>query len=223
MGFPAMALVILTGYVACTGPCFADMGYDLKTGWILRGKNSDIPYELEGRKQQLIAELVGSVVGFAVVAAFMGIYFKIGTLPPVSQVFAATIKAGQHPEILGELLRWGLLGAVIQLAFGVKKTSVSCLRRGSYLQPDVWSRRCCGCHFRAIFGSKSSELRESGLIAGDGIYSFISAMIRRCKQQTNDVYQKKGGMHYPFAVQPVLFLMQFYTLYSQRHKKIQLM
>ncbi len=37
--------------------------------------------KLEGRKQQLIAELVGSVVGFAVVAAFMGIYFKIGTLP----------------------------------------------------------------------------------------------------------------------------------------------
>ncbi len=38
MGFPAMALVILTGYVACTGPCFADMGYDLNNGWILRGK-----------------------------------------------------------------------------------------------------------------------------------------------------------------------------------------
>jgi len=32
--------------------------------------------------------------------------------------------------------------------------------------------------FRAIFGSKSMELRESGLIAGDGIYSFISAMIK---------------------------------------------
>ena len=179
MGFPAMALVILTGYVACTGPCFADMGYDLKTGWILRGKNSDIPYELEGRKQQLIAELVGSVVGFAVVAAFMGIYFKIGTLPPVSQVFAATIKAGQHPEILGELLRWGLLGAVIQLAFGVKKTVGVLLATGLLIYSPMYGVGVVmAVIFRAIFGSKSMELRESGLIAGDGIYSFISAMIK---------------------------------------------
>lgn len=122
MGFPPIALAILTGYVACTGPCFADMGYDLKTGWILRGKNSDIPYELEGRREQLLSEVIGALVWFAIVGIFMGMYFKAGTLPPVSKVFAVTLEAGQNPEILGQLLKWGVLGAIIQFAFGPKKT-----------------------------------------------------------------------------------------------------
>lgn len=179
MGFPPLALALLTGYVACTGPCFADMGYDLKTGWILRGKNRDIPYELEGRRQQLLAEIIGAVVGFAVVAVFMRIYFKLGTLPPVSSVFANTIKAGQDPTILMELLKWGVLGAAIQLAFGPKKTVGVLLATGLLIYSPMYGLGVLvAVCYRAFFGSKSMELRESGLIAGDGIYSFIVAMIR---------------------------------------------
>src|SRR5699024_2207827 len=39
-GFPVPALAILVGYTAATGPAFADMGYDFKTGFILRAKES---------------------------------------------------------------------------------------------------------------------------------------------------------------------------------------
>ena len=179
MGFPLLALALLTGYVACTGPCFADMGYDLKTGWILRGKNGDIPYELEGRKQQLLAELVGAVLGFAVVAAFMGMYFKLGTLPPVSSVFATTMKAGQNPEILGQLVKWGILGAIIQLAFGPKKTVGVLLATGLLIYSPMYGLGVLAAViYRAAFGSEKMELRESGLIAGDGIYSFIVAVMK---------------------------------------------
>lgn len=179
MGFPPLALALLTGYVSCTGPCFADMGYDLKTGWILRGRNSDIPYELEGRKQQLLAEIVGAVVGFAVVALFMRVYFTLGTLPPVSSVFANTIKAGQDPAILKELLKWGVFGAAIQLAFGPKKTVGVLLATGLLIYSPMYGIGVLAAVlFRMFFGSKFMDLRESGLIAGDGIYSFIAAMIR---------------------------------------------
>lgn len=179
MGFPPLALALLTGYVSCTGPCFADMGYDLKTGWILRGRNSDIPYELEGRKQQLLAEIIGAVVGFAIVAIFMRMYFTLGTLPPVSSVFANTIKAGQDPAILKELLKWGVFGAGIQLVFGPKKTVGVLLATGLLIYSPMYGIGVLiAVVYRIFFGCKFMELRESGLIAGDGIYSFIVAMLR---------------------------------------------
>jgi uncharacterized oligopeptide transporter (OPT) family protein len=37
IGFPPVALTLLVGFSAATGPAFADMGYDLKAGFILRG------------------------------------------------------------------------------------------------------------------------------------------------------------------------------------------
>ena len=179
MGFPPIALAILTGYVACTGPCFADMGYDLKTGWILRGKNSDIPYELEGRREQLLSEVIGALVGFAIVGIFMGMYFKAGTLPPVSKVFAVTLEAGQNPEILGQLLKWGVLGAIIQFAFGPKKTVGVLLATGLLIYSPMYGVGVLAAVlYRTRFGSEKMEMRESGLIAGDGIYSFIMAVIK---------------------------------------------
>ena len=179
MGFPPMALAILTGYVACTGPCFADMGYDLKTGWILRGKNSCIPYELEGRREQLLSEIIGALVGFAIVALFMGMYFKAGTLPPVSRVFAATLEAGQNPEILGQLLKWGGLGAIVQFAFGPQKTVGVLLATGLLINSPMYGLGVLAAVlYRACFGSEKMEMRESGLIAGDGIYSFALAVMK---------------------------------------------
>lgn len=179
MGFPLVALALLTGYVACTGPCFADMGYDLKTGWILRGKNSDIPYELEGRRQQLLAEIVGAVVGFLMVGTFMNMYFRLGTLAPVSPVFATTIKAGRNAEILTQLLRWGILGAVIQFVFGSRKTVGVLLATGLLIYSPMYGIGVVvALIYRAFFGVKAMEMRESGLIAGDGIYSFVMAVIK---------------------------------------------
>ena len=55
IGFPPIALGLLVGFSAATGPAFADMGYDLKAGYILRGFGRDVTFELDGRRQQLYA------------------------------------------------------------------------------------------------------------------------------------------------------------------------
>jgi hypothetical protein len=52
IGFPPVALALLVGFSAATGPAFADMGYDLKAGYMLRGYGSDRAFERDGRRQQ---------------------------------------------------------------------------------------------------------------------------------------------------------------------------
>ena len=157
----------------------ADLGYDLKTGWILRRDSKDIFYEMDGRRQQVLATSIGALIGFAVVACFLSVYFKLGTFAPVSKVFAATIEAGQHPEILAQLVKWGLVGAVIQFAFGIKKTVGVLLATGLLINSPMYGLGVVAAViFRLIFGTKFMDLRESGLIAGDGIYSFIAATLR---------------------------------------------
>ena len=39
LGFPPTALALMVGFSAATGPAFADMGYDLKAGFMLRGRS----------------------------------------------------------------------------------------------------------------------------------------------------------------------------------------
>lgn len=75
LGFPAIPLAFLTGYTASTGPVFADLGYDLKTGWLIRGQASDIEYELQGRFQQYKAEILGAAIGMLAVLAFHKMHF----------------------------------------------------------------------------------------------------------------------------------------------------
>src|SRR5476651_641724 len=67
IGFPPSALAVLAGFSAATGPAFADMGYDLKTGYLLRGEGRDMKAELAGRRQQLFAGMAGFVVAIPVV------------------------------------------------------------------------------------------------------------------------------------------------------------
>ena len=118
LGFPSTPLALLAGFTAATGPAFADMGYDLKAGWILRGRGADPAYEAEGRRQQLYAELLG----FAVAAVFVLVvhtrYFAADLLPPVDRVYAATIAAGASPELAWSLLVWAVPGALIQMVGG---------------------------------------------------------------------------------------------------------
>jgi uncharacterized oligopeptide transporter (OPT) family protein len=38
LGFPPVALALLVGFSASTGPAFADMGYDLRAGYARRGR-----------------------------------------------------------------------------------------------------------------------------------------------------------------------------------------
>jgi uncharacterized oligopeptide transporter (OPT) family protein len=64
IGFPPPALALLVGFSAATGPAFADMGYDLKAGFMLRGHGADSAFERDGRRQQLIAAMVAFVIAW---------------------------------------------------------------------------------------------------------------------------------------------------------------
>src|SRR5205085_10320286 len=62
LGFPPVALALLVGFSASTGPAFADMGYDLKAGFLLRGQGADPAFELDGRRQQLYAAMLAFLI-----------------------------------------------------------------------------------------------------------------------------------------------------------------
>src|SRR5438270_1839441 len=68
LGFPPVALALLVGFSASTGPAFADMGYDLKAGFILRGWGADRAFELDGRRQQLYAAMLAFLIAIPTVA-----------------------------------------------------------------------------------------------------------------------------------------------------------
>jgi uncharacterized oligopeptide transporter (OPT) family protein len=118
LGFPQVPLALLVGFTAATGPAFADMGYDLKAGWIVRGRGADPAWERDGRRQQYIAELLGFAVAGAFVLLVHQRYFTADLLPPVDRVFAATIAAGASPELARSLLIWAVPGALIQALGG---------------------------------------------------------------------------------------------------------
>lgn len=117
-GFPKLPLAILAGFTAATGPCFSDMGNDLKAGFILRGCGKNPEIEKEGRKQQYRAELLGFAVAFIVVAIFAKSYFEQGMYPPINATYASTIEAGTSMEVFKWLLIWAVPGAIIQLIGG---------------------------------------------------------------------------------------------------------
>src|SRR5699024_3350726 len=120
-GFPPFSLAILVGFVAATGPCFADMGYDLKSGWILRGSGEDREFEMDGRKKQYYAEIIAFLVAIAVVFFVHESYFTQNLFPPIDRVYATTIEAGASVEIARTLAIWAVPGAIIQLIGGQKR------------------------------------------------------------------------------------------------------
>jgi uncharacterized oligopeptide transporter (OPT) family protein len=121
LGFPPPALAVLVGFTAATGPAFADMGYDLKAGWILRGEGADPDYERQGRRQQYFAELLGFLVAAGFVLLVHERYFQADLLPPVDRVYAATIAAGANPGLATSLLIWAVPGAIIQALGGAAR------------------------------------------------------------------------------------------------------
>jgi uncharacterized oligopeptide transporter (OPT) family protein len=182
MNFPPHALILLSGYVASTGPCFADMGYDLKTGWIIRGRGANPVYELDGRRQQVISELIGGVVAVVVTALLMNMHFKLDMVPPVSKVFAATIKAGLHPDILKQLCVASVFGALLQFVGGSKKALGILFATGLLINNPIYGiGLLVALLIRWPLEKKYKEELEiygGGFVAGDGIYGFINALIR---------------------------------------------
>ena len=184
IGFPAAPLALLTGFNAATGPAFADMGYDFKAGWLLRREANSTEFELEGRRQQYFADLVGFAVGLVIVALVWQAYFSQGRIPPVDQVFADTIRAGSSGGwgVIGLLFLWAIPGAIIQWLGGPSRQMGVLFATGLLITLPIagWAV-LVGIAIRLIiqrsFGPAAETpmtIAAAGIIAGDAIYGFSS-------------------------------------------------
>lgn len=184
--FPTMPLALLIGYCAATGPAFADMGYDFKAGWILRrDRRPYTQFELDGRREQLKASILGFTVAIGMVALVWQGLFADGAVPPTSQVYADTIAAGlSDPSVLVNLLIWAIPGAVVQIIGGPGRQMGVLLATGllvatpnagwlvliALLVRTLWQR------WRGREGEREIALVGAGLIAGDSVHS-VGTMI----------------------------------------------
>ncbi|MBN9064246.1 MAG: hypothetical protein BGP06_14750 [Rhizobiales bacterium 65-9] len=187
IGFPMPALALLTGFSAATGPAFADMGYDLKAGYLLRGNGANPAFEREGRRQQLMAAMIAFVVAGAVVLWSYPSYFAQNLIPPVDRVYAATISAGVAPGVAWSLFIWAVPGAILQFLGGPQRQIGVLFATGLLINfPMAGWAVLTGIALRLIWrriggeGAKSSmEVFAAGLIAGDAIYSFFDSVGKR--------------------------------------------
>lgn len=179
IGIPSVPLALLVGYVSATGPAFADMGYDLKAGWLLRREHRPWdPFEREGRRQQFLAALIGFAVALAVVALAWRSYFAQGLIPPVAKVYADTIKSGlSDPDAVRTMLLWAIPGAAIQLIGGTRRQMGVMLATGLLiLTPQacwlVLGALVVRVGYRKLRGPAADEelnLVGAGLIAGSSL------------------------------------------------------
>ncbi|MFI5012422.1 MAG: OPT/YSL family transporter [Hyphomicrobiales bacterium] len=180
IGFPPVALTLLVGFSAATGPAFADMGYDLKAGFMLRGYGADPAFEREGRKQQLFAAMFAFVVAGAVVLLSYRFYLANNLVAPIDRAYAATIKAGTTPEVARNLLLWAIPGALLQFFGGPKRQMGVLLATGLLLGgPLAGYAVLIGIVLRLLwtrFAPKERlgdmEVFAAGVIAGDALSGF---------------------------------------------------
>ena len=180
LGFPPVALTLLVGFTAATGPAFADMGYDLKAGFMLRGYGADPAFELEGRKQQLFAAMFAFVVAGVVVLLSHRFYMANNLVAPIDRAYVASIKAGASMEVARDLAIWAIPGALLQLAGGPKRQMGILFGTGLLLGGPLagWAV-LVGIVLRLIWtrmtdGNRRADMEvfAAGVIAGDAFYSF---------------------------------------------------
>lgn len=190
IGFPTEALALLAGFSAATGPAFADMGYDLKTGYILRGKGKDPEYELQGRKHQYITGMIAfGVALLTVIFTYKG-YFAQNLVPPIDKVYVSTITAGASSEVAKHLLMWAIPGAIIQLIGGPGRQLGVLFATGLLiLTPNACWAVLGGILIRIIVlkvKGKEAEtpmsILAAGFIAGDALYSFFNSIFGSLKK-----------------------------------------
>ncbi|MFC2169690.1 OPT/YSL family transporter [Acidobacteriota bacterium] len=186
IGFPQIALALLTGFTASTGPAFADMAYDLKAGWILRGRGKYPEYEKQGRRQQYYAELLGFAVAIIVIGLFYENYFSGNLFPPVDKVFASTIRAETSPEMAKYLIVWAIPGAVIQFLGGSSKQIGILFATGLLIMaPTAGWTALVALVIRFVLLKRYGESVQSpmyvlagGFIAGSALCSFGTATLK---------------------------------------------
>lgn len=188
IGFPPLALGILAGYTAATGPCFSDMAYDLKCGYMLRGEGKDPELEKVGRQQQFYAELFGFAVAFVMALLFANKYFDQGMFVAVSNTYKSTIEAGTSMEVAKWLLIWAVPGAVIQWLGGHKQIGIlfaTGLLVGSTIN-GITILVALLIRYIAVKRNPENEatltILGAGALAGSALYSFFTATLGLVKR-----------------------------------------
>jgi len=183
IGFPVPALALLVGFSAATGPAFADMGYDLKAGFLLRAGHG-AAFEMEGRRQQLYAAMAAFVVAIVVVGLTWQGYFAQNLIPPVDRVYATTIKTGIAGSAAMSMLLWAVPGALLQLVGGQRRQLGVLFATGLLIAAPLagWAVlvgilcRQFWLATRGAEGQTAMEVFAGGVIAGDALYSFFSSV-----------------------------------------------
>jgi uncharacterized oligopeptide transporter (OPT) family protein len=186
IGFPPLPLAFLVGFAASTGPAFADMGYDLKAGFILRGRGADPGYERAGRRAQFHAELLGLGVAALAVFLFHASYFERELFPPWDRVAAATIAAGASPSLAKALLVWAIPGALLQAVGGPARQLGVLFATGLLISfPAAGWTAMVSLAVRFYLTRRYGERAESpmyvlagGFIAGSALTSFGAATLK---------------------------------------------
>jgi len=177
--FPLPALALLAGFILSTGPQFADLGYDLKSGWLVRGRGTDAAHEAAGRFQQFLLQQTGAVVGIVVAAAVAGLYFRSGLIPPMSRVFAATAGLVMDIAAIKQLAVAAAVGASLQLVGGPQRALGILFATGLLLVNPIYGvGLLAALVVRKLTKPDWMAIRAPGLIAGDGLFSFAEALAR---------------------------------------------
>ncbi|BBH11188.1 OPT/YSL family transporter [Chromobacterium haemolyticum] len=184
LGFPPLALCLLTGFTAATGPAFADMGFDLKAGFILRGHGRDLAAELHGRRVQMCAAMAAFIIAIPVVWLVHTGYFAQDLLPPAARVFAKTIAAGSQTNLAYSLGLWAIPGALIQWLGGPRRQLGVLLSTGLLINSAAagWAV-LLGIALRLFIHRRWGEAARppmeviaAGFIAGDALASFFGSL-----------------------------------------------
>jgi uncharacterized oligopeptide transporter (OPT) family protein len=185
IGFPPVVLALLVGFSAATGPAFADMGYDLKAGFMLRGHGKDPAFEQDGRRQQLLAAMFAFLVAAIVVFISYKGFFARNLVAPVDRVYVATIKAGASPAVAWSLFIWAIPGAIVQYLGGPRRQLGVLLATGLLIQfPLAGWAVLAGILCRIVWEQITPDEPETmqvfgaGVIAGDALYGFFSSLVR---------------------------------------------
>jgi uncharacterized oligopeptide transporter (OPT) family protein len=186
LGFSPVALTLMVGFTASTGPAFADMGYDLKAGYLLRGHGADPAFERAGRRQQLFAAMFAFVVAGLVVAFASEFYFANNLVAPIDRVYAASIKAGASAEVAEWLFIWAVPGALLQLVGGPSRQMGILFGTGLLLGGPLagWAvlvavaLRILWEHLAPKQMVGHMTVFGAGVIAGDALYSFYDLGVR---------------------------------------------
>src|SRR5699024_6875731 len=115
LGFPPVALALLVGYTAATGPAFADLGYDLKAVYLVRGKKENLAFEIKGCRDHFKSTLIGFGVAILLVSFFHNNYFSLDLIPPIGQVYVSTIEAGISSKVAFYLVICAIPGAIVHI------------------------------------------------------------------------------------------------------------